>query len=154
LSGQTDAAQKIVDETTQSQPRNTLAQNLWLPTVRAAIALKKNNPAAALEALQITRNYEAAGMFYPNWLRGQAHLMLKQRREAADEFERIRAQRGWDVYSPLYPLAQLELARVYRLRGDQTLARQAYDEFFAAWRDADASLPALLNARKEAATLK
>ena len=154
LSGQTDAAQQIVDEATQSQPRNTLAQNLWLPTIRAAIALKKNNPAAALEALQVTRNYEAAGMFYPNWLRGQAYLRLKQEREAAAEFEQIRTQRGWDVYSPLYPLAQLELARVYHLRGDKTLARQAYDEFFAAWRDADASLPILLNARKEAATLK
>ncbi len=154
LSGQTDAAQKIVDEATQSQPRNTLAQNLWLPTIRAAIALKKNDPAAALEALQITRNYEAAGMFYPNWLRGQAHMRLKQEREAAVEFERIRTQRGWDAYSPLYPLAQLELARVYHLRGDQTLARQAYDEFFTVWRDADASLPVLLNARKEASTLR
>ncbi len=153
LSGQTDTAQQIVDEAAQSQPRNTLAQNLWLPTVRAAIALKKNNPAAALEALQVTRNYEAAGMFYPNWLRGQAYLRLKQEREAAAEFEQIRTQRGWDAFSPLYPLAQLELARVYRLRGDKTLARQAYDEFFAAWRDADASLPTLLNARKEAATL-
>ena len=154
LSGQTDAAQQIVNEAAESQPRNTLAQNLWLPTIRAAIALKKNDPAAALEALQVTRNYEAAGLFYPNWLRGQAYLRLKQEREAAAEFEQIRTQRGWDVYSPLYPLAQLELARVYRLRGDKTLARQAYDEFFAAWRDADASLPALLNARKEAATLK
>ncbi|NOT63797.1 MAG: protein kinase, partial [Acidobacteria bacterium] len=73
LSGQTETAQKIVDETVQRQPRNTLAQNLWLPTVRAALALKKNNPAAALEALQATQPYESAGMFYPTWLRGQAY---------------------------------------------------------------------------------
>jgi hypothetical protein len=43
---------------------------------------------------------------------------------------------------PLYPLAQLGLARA-------TQSRKAYDDFFAAWKDADADLPVLLAARKE-----
>jgi serine/threonine protein kinase/tetratricopeptide (TPR) repeat protein len=154
MSGKVDLAQQIVEETMQRQPRNTLAQQLWLPTVRAAIALQKNDPATALEALQATHNVEAAGYFYPTWLRGQAYLRLKQGREAMTEFERIRTHRGWDVMSPLHALAQLELARAYKLRGDTTLARQAYDDFLTQWKDADNNLPLLMAARKEAGALK
>jgi hypothetical protein len=49
----------------------------------------------------------------------------------------------------LYPLAHLELARAWALVGDTTRSRKAYEDFFAAWKDADADLPVLRAAKKE-----
>ncbi|MFN0120210.1 MAG: hypothetical protein ACKV2V_06885, partial [Blastocatellia bacterium] len=71
-------------------------------------------------------------------------LQLKQTTEAAAEFQKILDHRGYAPLSPLYPLAQLGLARA-------TQSRKAYDEFFAAWKEADADLPLLRAARNEAA---
>jgi hypothetical protein len=51
--------------------------------------------------------------------------------------------------SPLYPLAHLGLARAAALTGDAARSRKAYEDFFAAWKEAEADLPALLAARKE-----
>ncbi|MGA2740149.1 MAG: hypothetical protein ABSG65_22250 [Bryobacteraceae bacterium] len=42
----------------------------------------------------------------------------------------------------------------YPLTGDMAKARAAYQSFLALWRDADADLPALLQAQKEFARLR
>ncbi len=62
--------------------------------------------------------------------------------------------RGWDVTSPLWPLAHLGMARAAVLQGDAAKAKQMYDEFFRLWKDADADLPVLIEAKKEYAKLK
>jgi hypothetical protein len=49
----------------------------------------------------------------------------------------------------LYPLAHLGLARAAVLSSDTAKARQAYQDFFALWKDADADLPLLIEAKKE-----
>jgi hypothetical protein len=40
------------------------------------------------------------------------------------------------------------------LQGDRVQARQNYEAFFALWKDADADLPILIEARKENEKLK
>jgi hypothetical protein len=41
------------------------------------------------------------------------------------------------------------LARAAALIGDSARSRKAYEDFFALWKDADATLPVLIQAKKE-----
>jgi len=54
----------------------------------------------------------------------------------------------------LYQLAHLGLARAAVLTGDTSKARQAYQDFFALWKDADADLRVLIEAKQEYEKLK
>ncbi len=147
-SGETMA---LADELAQKLPEHTLNNGVWLPTIRAAIELKRNQPDKAIQWLETARQYDAAYTihFRSAWLRAQAYLQLKQGAQAAAEFQKIIDQRGWDVTSPLWPLAHLGLARAAVLQLDMTKAKQMYDEFFRLWKDADAELPVLMEAKKD-----
>jgi hypothetical protein len=87
-------------------------------------------------------------------MRGQAQLQAKNGALAAAEFQKIIDHRGWDVLSPLWPLAHLGLARAAALQGDVAKSRQAYEDFFRLWKEADAELPLLIEAKKEYQRLK
>lgn len=50
---------------------------------------------------------------------------------------------------PIDALAHVGLARAYALQGDSAKARSAYQEFFTIWKDADAGIPILKEARSE-----
>jgi hypothetical protein len=54
---------------------------------------------------------------------------------------------------PYYAQAQLGLARSYAMGGDKVNAKKAYQDFLTTWKDADASLPMLMAAKKEYAAL-
>jgi hypothetical protein len=56
--------------------------------------------------------------------------------------------------SPLYPLAHLGLARALASGGDRAGAIQAYLAFFTMWKNADADLLPLKEARLEFARLR
>jgi hypothetical protein len=76
-------------------------------------------------------------------------LKSKRGSEAAQEFQKIldsRALHGADV---IVPLAQLGLARAYAVQDDLPRSRVAYQDFFAAWKDADPDLPVLRQAKAE-----
>ncbi|MBS1808038.1 MAG: protein kinase [Acidobacteria bacterium] len=156
LTGDVARGQSLTDELMRENPKNTLILNVIAPLTHATIELQRGNPAKAIELLQPTIQYEAApaSAFRPNWIRGQAYLQLKQGAKAAAEFQKIIDHRGWDVTSPLWPLAHLGLARAAVLQSDATKAKQMYDEFFRLWKDADADLPVLIEAKKEYAKLK
>jgi eukaryotic-like serine/threonine-protein kinase len=111
-------------------------------------------PDKAIQLLQPARQYEAATSFRPVWMRGQAQLQAKDGALAAAEFQKIIEHRGWDVLSPLWPLAALGLARAAALQGDAEKGRQAYENFFRLWKEADADLPVLSEARREYESLK
>lgn len=156
LNGDTTRAQALTDELVRENPQNTLVLSVIAPLTRATIALQRRQPEQALELLQPTSLYEesAAASFRPNWIRGQAYLQLKRGAEAAAEFQKIIDHRGWDVASLLWPLAHLSLARAALLQDDAVKARWSYEEFFKLWKDADAELPVLIEAKKEHAKLK
>lgn len=48
----------------------------------------------------------------------------------------------------------LGLARAAAIAGDTTKSRQAYQDFFALWKDADADIPILIEAKREYEKLK
>ena len=56
--------------------------------------------------------------------------------------------------SPYLSLAKLGLGRAYALSGDPAKARTAYQDFFAAWKDADPDVPILKDAKAEYEKLK
>jgi tetratricopeptide (TPR) repeat protein len=116
-------------------------------TIRRAQQLKLAEQ--AIEQLQAASRYEAAAEFWPQHLRGQAYLKLGRGAEATAEFQMILDHRGYAPLSPLYPFAHLGLARAAALTGDRAKSQKAWDDFFAAWKEADAGLPILTEARRE-----
>ena len=57
------------------------------------------------------------------------------------------------LFPELYPLSHLGAGRAYALMNDLPKARQSYENFFAIWKDADADLPVLIQAKREYAKL-
>ena len=154
LCGEVAQAQSLVNELTKDYPHFTMVNEIWLPPTRAALELDRGNAAQAITELQAASPYEAAGEFWPQYVRGLANLKLGKGAEAAVEFQKILASRGYAVLSPLYPLAHLGLARATVMQGDAAKARKAYQDFFALWKDADGDIPALIEAKKEYEKLK
>jgi tetratricopeptide (TPR) repeat protein len=154
LCGEVAQAQSLVDELAKEYPHFTIVNEIWLPPIRAALELDRGNAAQAITELQAASRYEAAGEFWPQYVRGLANLKLGKGAEAAVEFQKILASRGYAVLSPLYPLAHLGLARATVMQADGTKARKAYEDFLALWKDADGDIPVLIEAKKEYEKLK
>ena len=157
LCGEARRAQALAEDLARKLPLNTMYNSVWLPLIRATLELKRgraSEPDKAVQLLQPARQYEAAISFRPTWVRGQAYLQAKNGALATEEFQKIIEHRGWDVLSPLWPLAHLGLARAAALQGDVAKSRKAYEDFFLLWKDADAELPVLIEAKKEYERLK
>jgi len=159
--GDTAQAQKLADKLDRDSPLDTMIQGYWLPTIRAAIELNKGNAAKAIELLQPASNYELGqpsqlpwGTLYPIYVRGLAYLSKGRGQEAAVEFQKFRDHRGLLLNFPLGALAHLQLARAWTVVGDQGAARKAYDDFFAVWKNADADVPVLKEAKSSSAKLR
>jgi predicted Zn-dependent protease len=151
--GQPAQAGKIVTKLDTEYPRDTIVQNYWLPTIRAAIELQNKNPNKAIELLDESTAYELGegleGHMYPTYLRGEAYLKLGRGHEAAEQFQKILDHRGVVVNFVTGALVQLQLARAAAISGDTASARKHYEDFLTLWKDADADLPVLVAAQAE-----
>ena len=63
----------------------------------------------------------------------------------------MKSRSGPDI---LLVIAQLKLGRLFQKQGDTPKARIAYQNFLAAWKDADPDLPLLHEAKAEYAKLR
>ena len=149
LCGELGQSQSLADEYAKQYPKDTLANAVWLPAIRAAIEIRRHNPAQAIQLLQSASRYDRTGDYWPEYVRGQAYLAQGAGAEAAAEFQKILDRRGLAPTSVLYPLAHLGLARAATLQGDTAKARKVYQDFFALWKDADPDIPILIEAKKE-----
>lgn len=154
LCGELGGAASFADEGAKQFPKDTLINAVWLPAIRAAIEIRRNNPAQAIQFLQSANRYDRVGAFFPDYLRGQAYLAQGSGSEAATEFQKILDHRGLAPTSVLYPLAHLGIARAAARQGDPAKARTAYQDFFVLWKDADPDLPILIEAKAEYEKLK
>ncbi len=145
------AAQSLLDEALKLYPEDTGVVSIITPIVRAQLERNRGNPAQAVQLLESVRRYELGEIarFWCIYVRGLAYLDQKQGSEAAGEFHRILDHRGIDITSVLYSLARLGLARSLALTGDTSRSRKEYQDFLAAWKDADSDLPILVAARQE-----
>jgi hypothetical protein len=117
--------------------------------VNALTRLKKGDP-AAFGAMPAPKDDNDTGLIY---MLGVAHFDEGHTEMAANEFKRLVDRRA-QTTNPLKPLAYLYYGRTLAQMGKSTESRNAYDEFFAVWKDADANLPALRAARAEYTRLK
>jgi predicted Zn-dependent protease len=152
--GDTMQTQSLIDELQKGFPIDTLLNTVSIPLMRAQLELNRGNAAQAVQLLEPARKYEVYGDFWPQYLRGQAYLKQGNGAQAAIEFQTILDHRGWYPTSPLYPLAYLGLARAAALSGDSGKARKSYQDFFAIWKDADQTIPFLVEAQREYEKLK
>ncbi len=162
FAGDGERAQRLADELAKSFARDTVVNINFVPTIRAQIALNRRDFLRAIEELKSTAPFELGQpgdtsftpSLYAVYVRGEAHLGAHQAKEAAAEFQKILDHRGVVVNEPIGSLAYLGLARAYALQGDTAKARAAYQEFLTLWKDADANVAVLKEAKAEAAKLQ
>ncbi len=155
MTGDESRAQALLNDLDKRYPEDTIVQFKQLPTLRAQLALSRNDPSKAIEDLQIAVPYELGidSGFYPVYVRGEAYLAEQAGSKAADEFQKIIDQRGLGLNS-LGGLARLGIARAYALQGDTVKAKVAYQDFLTLWKDADPGIPVLKQAKGEYAKLQ
>jgi tetratricopeptide (TPR) repeat protein len=153
LCGAEREALELSSELAKAFPEAVFTNRLQIPLTAAAVALQRGDAARTIELLEPVRRYDhvPSAEFWPAYLRGQAYLRLKNGPAAAAEFRNIIAHRGEVPTSMLYPLSHLGLARALELSQDTATARQTYEQFLALWKNADAGLRAVSEARSEQA---
>ena len=161
MAGENVRAESLARDLDRLFPLDTQVQSLWLPAIHAQLALNRKNPAAALERLEASSRIDLGQIqfinniscLYPVYIRGQAYLAAGKGSEAAAEFQKILDHNGivWNCWTGA--LAHLGLARAYALAGDTTKAKAAYQGFLGLWKDADADIPVLKQAKAAYAKL-
>jgi serine/threonine protein kinase/predicted Zn-dependent protease len=145
-------ASKLADELDAEFPASALIHSYWLPAIRAEIELHGRNYSRAIELLRPTASYELADTpvpLAPVYVRGEAYLEAGQGEAASAEFQKILDHRGLVGNSPVGALARLGMARSYSASGETDKARSNYQGFFELWKQADADIPILRQARDE-----
>jgi serine/threonine protein kinase len=167
LAGDAAQATRLAADLAKRYPQDTFVQSLYLPMIRAAIALQASKGDAAIEALAPAAPYDLSGPtipLYPAYFRGQAYLATHQGALAVAEFQKVLKYRFLDGGDPIGSLANLGLARAYMLEAQSaqgpdadaahTKARASYQDFLAIWKDADPDIPILIAAKSEYAKLQ
>ena len=146
--GDTTRVETVLRQDLNDAPSDTLLNGFYAPQVRAALALRDGKGADAVAALRVAIPYE---LKEPDviYLRGTAYLAVADGVGAAVEFQKLLDNPGVSPVSPLHPLARLGLARAYAAQKNFTAAKHEYETFFDAWKDADADIPILRNAKAE-----
>ena len=100
-------------------PEDTYVKFIYLPVVRGLIAVRKQQPVAALRLLEAAAPYELgipgswAGFFgnlYPAYVRGEAYLAAGDSPRAAIEFQKIITNRAVVFADPVGAIAPQRLA--------------------------------------------
>ncbi len=161
LCGEAAPAEKLAADTSKLFPNGTIWNAVQLPGIRAAIALKGDQPAKSVELLASAAPYERSYLDAA-YLRGLAYLRLHKGAEAAAEFQKIVDHKGanWGAtwvhpyWGQFYSISYLGLARGSVLTGDMAKASKAFEDFFVLWKDADSDIPILKQAKAEYARLQ
>jgi tetratricopeptide (TPR) repeat protein len=164
LAGDSAQAQALADHLWIAFPEDTSIRFSYLPVIHAIVALRRNDPAGAIHALEPAIPYELGaprgsvtcffGALYPILFRGEAYLAAHKGLEAAREYQKLLDHRGIMIGDPVSALAGYGLAQSYALSGDASNARNQYKEFLTLWKDADPDLPVLQKARAELTRLQ
>ena len=156
LAGETDFATRVLAERSKSPLGEGPFRRVSEEEARAALALARGAPKESIRLVERSSPPNARGSTRPLavYLRGEALLKLRQPDEAAAEFQFILDHRGMVLLDPLYPLAQLGLARARALQGNAVDAREAYQALFRLWPRADDEAPLVRQARAEYAKLQ
>jgi DNA-binding winged helix-turn-helix (wHTH) protein/tetratricopeptide (TPR) repeat protein len=172
MAGDTARAESLAQDLARRFPLDTQMQSLWLPAIRAQVALDRKNPHSALTTLQAASHIELGEISFVNnisclyhvYVRGEAYLAARQGNSAAAEFQKILDHSGivWNCWTGA--LAHLGVARANALQARtsqgadadaaRTRAFANYKDFLTLWKDADPDIPILKEAKAEYAKLQ
>ena len=173
MAGDSARADSLAQSLNKHFPLDTQMQALWIPAIRAQLALNKKNAEEAINDLRTASGPIEIGQIafvsslsclYPTYIRGEAYLAVGQGKEAAAEFQKILDHSGivWNCWTGA--LAHLGMARANAVQfrtlqgADADIARvralTAYQEFLSLWKDADLDVPILKEAKAEYAKLQ
>jgi tetratricopeptide (TPR) repeat protein len=172
LAGDAARAESVTQDLGKTFPLDTQMQSIWLPAVRAQLAIERRNASAAVQPLQTLPRIEFGQIMfvlnisclYPAYVRGEAYLAAGQGSAAAAEFQKILDHSGlvWNCWTGA--LAHLGVARAEALEArtlqgaDADAARSralaAYKNFLTLWKDADPEIPILKQAKAEYAKMR
>jgi serine/threonine protein kinase/tetratricopeptide (TPR) repeat protein len=167
-------AESLAKDLDRRFPLDTHMQSLFLPAIRAQLALNRKNPALALNTLQTAlppveygfafQSTTNLSCLYHTYFRGNAYLATGQGSAAAAEFQKILDHSGivWNCWTGA--LAHLGVARANALQARtsqgadadaaRTRALAAYKDFLTLWNDADPDIPILKEAKAEYARVR
>jgi DNA-binding winged helix-turn-helix (wHTH) protein/tetratricopeptide (TPR) repeat protein len=146
-------AERYLEEQSSKGNSGTHMAYVNLPLLRAALATEQGRPLDAVAALEPAKPYEMAN-YNVLTQRAEAYLKAGRPEMAIPEYQKVLANPGIDPLSPLYPLAHLGLARANAMKNNQAASRSEYEKFFDLWKNADADVPILKQARIEYSRLK
>jgi eukaryotic-like serine/threonine-protein kinase len=172
MAGDTARAESLAQDLGKRFPLGTQTQSLWLPAIRAQLALDRKHPTSALNTLPAASLIELGNIpfvmniscLYPTYVRGEAYLADGQGTAAAAEFQKIIDHNGivWNCWTGA--LAHLGVARANALQSRtsqgaaadaaRVRALAAYKDFLTLWKEADGDIPALKQAKAEYAKLQ
>ena len=159
LCGETGPALKEIERAAAESPTNTLYNDIYLPEVRAAVALVEHHPDQVAGLLSSTSPYRLASKSAQ--LLGRASLEMKNPQQAVSDFSaglRYHAVSlgegpGGGAQVPDYALCLLGTARA-QAQFDKAAAIQNYQKLLDIWKNADADFVPAQEAKRELAALR
>jgi serine/threonine protein kinase/Flp pilus assembly protein TadD len=158
LCGEEVAALKEAERLANESPSNTLANDIYLPQVKAAAVLAAHHPEQVAGLLTPTGPYLLVSK--ASHLLGRASLEMKHGQQALTDFEPGVRYRGLALeewpggasQAPDYVLCLLGTARAQALF-DQAAAARTYHQLLDIWKNADADFIPAQEAQRELAAL-
>jgi eukaryotic-like serine/threonine-protein kinase len=158
LCGESAPALKAVEQAAADAPTNTLLSEIYVPGVKAAIALVQHHPEQVAGLLAPTGQYVLVSKA-PHLL-GRASLEMKRPQQAVTDFEPGLRHRPLSFgeggagaeQSPDYSLCLLGTARA-QAQFDKAAATKSYTQLLDIWRNADADFIPAQEAKRELAAL-
>ena len=151
--GQIDRAADDLKIQLQNHPHDTIWLDVRATQIKAAIDIHRDKPKDAIADLEPDRPFDGRS-FELIAMRGIAYLNARRPELAEGQFREIIDHPYVNPITANLPLAHLGLARAYAAEGKDDLSRREYETFLLIWKDADADLPVLRQARAELARLK
>ena len=157
--GEGNAALKEVEQLRDESPTNTLVTEIYLPEVKAAIAMVEHHPDQVAGLVSSALPYVLVSKA-PQLL-GPASLAMHNPSQAMNDFEpgvryrglSLQEGSGGGFQAPDYSLCLLGMARA-QAQVDKTAAMKSYQQLVAVWKNADADFIPAREAKKELAALQ
>jgi serine/threonine protein kinase/Flp pilus assembly protein TadD len=158
LCGETGPALKEMEHLAAEVPNNTLANEIYLPEVKAASALLQHHPEQVAGLLSPAAPYLLVSKV-PH-LAGRASLETKNAQQAVTDFEPGIRYRGLSLgegaagfsQTPDYALCLLGTARA-QSQTDRAAAGRSYEQLLLLWKNADPDFIPAQEARREQTAL-
>jgi class 3 adenylate cyclase/tetratricopeptide (TPR) repeat protein len=160
LCGVSDPALAAARKLAAENASNILANQLYLPEVKAAIALRQHHPEQVKALLNEAERYGVAS--YVPYLEGTAELAMKKPKEAMAALAPARRWRGVALQvggnglpqGTVYQVALQLTARAQAMAGSKADAVKTYQDLLEQWKTADADFAPAAAARRELAALQ